>query len=101
MKVIRDDLNNSNEMPIRCGQFILPLFMITETRKSINTIQIKAIQLHHMSDSILSWKGQDYNLPKNILGDVNRDGELNIHDIIVLVQHIVGGTQLTGTSQQY
>ena len=53
-----------------------------------------------MSDSILSWKGQDYNLPKNILGDVNRDGELNIHDIIVLVQHIVGGTQLTGTSLQ-
>tara|TARA_R110002012_G_scaffold286879_1_gene478786 strand:+ start:6916 stop:9243 length:2328 start_codon:yes stop_codon:yes gene_type:complete len=93
-------LDNPNDMPIRCGQFILPLFMITETRKSINTIQIKAIQLHHMSDSILSWKGQDYNLPKNILGDVNRDGELNIHDIIVLVQHIVGGTQLTGTSLQ-
>ena len=91
-------LDNPNDMPIRCGQFILPLFMITETRKSISNIQIKAIQLHHMSDSILSWKGQDYNLPVNIVGDVNNDGELNVLDIVATVQHIVGGTQLTGTS---
>ena len=88
------------DMPIRCGQFILPLFMITETRKSLDNIQIKAIQLHHMSDSILSWKGQDYNLPVNIVGDVNNDGELDILDIVATVQHIVGGTQLTGSALQ-
>ena len=93
-------VDDPSDMPIRCGQFILPLFMITETRKSLDNIQIKAIQLHHMSDSILSWKGQDYNLPVNIAGDVNNDGELDILDIVATVQHIVGGTQLTGSALQ-
>ena len=93
-------IDDSNDMPIRCGQFILPLFMITKTKKTLNNIQIEAIQLHHMSDSILSWKGQDYNLPIGLAGDVNKDGELNVLDIVALVQHIVGNTQLTGSALQ-
>ena len=93
-------IDDSNDMPIRCGQFILPLFMITKTKKTLNNIQIEAIQLHHMSDSILSWKGQDYNLSIGLAGDVNKDGELNVLDIVALVQHIVGNTQLTGSALQ-
>ena len=93
-------VDNPDDMPIRCGQFILPLFMITETKKSLNNIQIKAIQLHHLSETPLSWKGSQYNLPVIVAGDVDLDGFVNILDIVRIVQHITGETQLTGTALQ-
>ena len=53
-------VDNPEDMPIRCGQYILPLFMITETNKGLNSIKIKAMQLHHMSVSNLNYKGNSY-----------------------------------------
>ena len=53
-------LGEEDDMPIRAGQYILPLFMVTETKKSLNSIKIKVIQLHHMAESPLLYKGKNY-----------------------------------------
>ena len=89
-------VKNPEDMPIRCGQFILPLFMITEINKGMNNITIKATQLHHMLNNDLNWKGEKYSLLRYNLGDVNNDGYLDVLDVVLVVQHLVGISELTG-----
>ena len=100
------------DMPIRCGQYILPLFMITETRKSIKDVKIKAIQLHHMTTGSLAWRSFPYpsideaelnpqDFPTDTddgdavidypLGDFNQDGVVDVLDIVGIVNLIMGG----------
>tara|TARA_Y100001972_G_C7655057_1_gene329771 strand:- start:442 stop:2808 length:2367 start_codon:yes stop_codon:yes gene_type:complete len=91
-------INDIEDMPIRCGQFILPLFIVTETRKNLNNITIKGEQLHHLLSSPLNWKGQeltlqspqDSDVPEILLGDVNNDGRVDVLDVVAIVNHIVG-----------
>ena len=106
-------------MPIRCGQYILPLFMVTETSKSIKDIKIKAIQLHHMTTGDMEWKGwtfesidgsnvnpQDFPTDTDDgdgvvvyeSGDLNQDGVIDVLDIIMMIQIILYGDQEGGSS---
>ena len=93
-------LENEGDMPFRCGQAILPLFMITETKKGLNDVKIKAIQLHHMNNNNPVWKDYEYSTPALMLqesvgqylagsGDVNGDGNVNILDVVTLINAIV------------
>lgn len=62
-KYVLDEVNEEGkfvDMPIRCGQYILPLFMVTDITKTLKNVKIKVIQMHHLSSDDLSWKGEDY-----------------------------------------
>ena len=96
-------LGDSDKMPVRAGQYILPLFMITETKKDLDSIKIKAIQLHHMSGNQLTYKGKTY-VPLTLIkqegqesgqqivagsGDFNGDGFTDILDVVFMINKIV------------
>ena len=101
------------DMPIRCGQYVLPLFMITETNKSLDSISIKAVQLHHMSGLSLNYRGVSYSevisdtvasefeliVPEAPLGagsgDVNNDGFTNVMDVVIMVNYVIGNIDFT------
>ena len=103
------------DMPIRCAQHILPLFMITETNKNLDSISIKAIQLHHQSGSQLIWKNGSYNIyEESVLdydvvtedtetpsagevgsGDFNNDGLTDILDLVYMINGIISGEGFT------
>ena len=92
-------LDEPSDMPIRCGQYILPLFIITEVSKTLTDVEITAMQLHHLSTETLEWKDSSYAslLPQgDELGDVNGDGEINVLDIVAMVGHITAQNTLTG-----
>ena len=59
-------LNDPNDMAVRCGQYILPLFMITETKKGLNSVKISATQLHHMQDGGLTFNDVEYSIDGDI-----------------------------------
>ena len=83
-------LDSQDNMPIRCGQFILPLFIITETQKTLDGIKIKAIQMHHLEDKALVWKGDTYSFDLPVpdedepilYGDINGDGLIDVLDVV-------------------
>ena len=106
-------LDSIDDMPIRCGQYILPLFMITEVKRSLNNVEIKAIQLHHMTDDVnlqydVDGDGTIQNdeiydqitvtqaEAVNNLGDVNGDGSIDVQDLVMMVSHIILNSTLTG-----
>ena len=95
-------------MPVRCGQFILPLFIITETNKSFNNLKIKATQLHHLSYSSLQYKEKVYDrltAPDvsfgTILGDINGDSLIDILDLVSLISIIVSGSTEDLTPEEF
>jgi hypothetical protein len=115
---VLSDINQNGvykDMPIRCGQHILPLFMITETNKNLDSISIKAIQLHHQSGSQLIWKNGLYNIyEESVLdydvvtedtetpsagevgsGDFNNDGLTDILDLVYMINGIISGEGFT------
>tara|TARA_R100001509_G_scaffold154344_1_gene115905 strand:- start:387 stop:2747 length:2361 start_codon:yes stop_codon:yes gene_type:complete len=102
-------LGDSDNMPVRAGQYILPLFMITETKKDLDSIKIKAIQLHHMSGNLLTYKGKTY-VPLILIkqesqqgeqqnvagsGDFNGDGLTDILDVVFMVNKIINVESFT------
>ena len=109
-------LDEPSDMPVRCGQYILPLFMVTETTKGLNNIKITAIQLHHMEDGALTFNGTTYTdttavdegtdiideiiEPVAIKGDANLNGSVGVADIVVIVNHILGDSILTGQAYE-
>ena len=102
-KVYNEDyvVKNPDDMPIRCGQFILPLFMITETQKGLDKVKIKATQLHHMQNESFSYKGQTYSINladfiEPVAGDVTLSSDVSVSDIVLMVSHILGINILTG-----
>tara|TARA_R100000654_G_scaffold991_3_gene3784 strand:- start:9800 stop:12463 length:2664 start_codon:yes stop_codon:yes gene_type:complete len=102
-KVYNEDyvVKNPDDMPIRCGQFILPLFMITETQKGLDKVKIKATQLHHMQNESFSYKGQTYSINladfiEPVAGDVTLSSDVSVSDIVLMVSHILGTNILTG-----
>ena len=104
-------LEGWEDMPVRAGQYILPLFMVTETNKSINSVKIKAIQLHHMNYGELVWRGSTYNAlhswnwwqtqgvetPDNVFigGDINADSYVDILDLVIIINKIVDQEEFT------
>ncbi len=91
--------DNPDDMPIRCGQYILPLFIITETKKTVNGVNLKATQLHHMSDSILNYKGYQY--PKPVIQTPEEvQTEYNVLDVVQAVNFLVNNIELTETEFQ-
>ena len=104
-------IDTPDDMPIRCGQYILPVFMITKTQKSLNNVKLEAIQLHHMQDSSLEYKNNIYNYgstsytqenieTQSLKGDVNLNGSAEVGDIVLMVNHILGDSTLTGQALQ-
>jgi len=97
-------LDEDDDMPVRAGQYILPLFMITETKKGLDSIKIKAIQLHHMESDYLNYKGTYYQ-HTDLLGtgqqssigscDFNGDGLADILDLVYMVNVIISGESFT------
>ena len=86
------DLNET----YRNGQLIYPYFMIYETKKSIDKVEIKLIQLHHNDPNFFlppPEEGED--VDSTPTGDVNLDGNVNVLDIVALIGHILGTSQLT------
>ena len=99
-KYVLDDFEN---IPVRCGQYILPLFIVTDITKSIDSVSVKLTQLHHMSQDNLNWKNNvaqsvysEINYFANIIGtgDVNYDGFVDVLDIVQVVQYILGFAQV-------
>ena len=98
-----DENGAYKDMPIRSGQYILPHFMITETSKNLQSISIKAIQLHHQSGSQLIWKNAEYNAYYDTVaegedipsvdgvgsGDLNNDGFTDILDVVGIISKVV------------
>tara|TARA_R100000329_G_scaffold49873_1_gene45968 strand:+ start:7065 stop:9425 length:2361 start_codon:yes stop_codon:yes gene_type:complete len=85
-------IKSVEDMPIRAGQFILPLFMIIETKKSLKNVKLKAIQLHHLSDDDLNYKGNIYSFndaPVPDPFDTNNDGSVNVLDVVTLVNSVI------------
>ena len=89
-------LSEADDMPIRCGQYILPLFMVTNITKTIKNVKVNLMQMHHNSDSDLIWDNVEYpsysvQYNDNILpGDVDGDGQVTVLDIVQVVSHILG-----------
>ena len=50
---------NGNEYITRNGQVIYPMWMITETSKNIDSVNIKAIQLHDWTGSVNFFRGDE------------------------------------------
>ena len=101
-------LDNDNDMPVRCGQFILPLFIITETNKSFNKLEIKAVQLHHLSYSSLQYKEKVYAMLTapdtsfgTILGDINGDSLVDVLDLVSLINIIISESTEDLTPQEF
>ena len=96
-------VGENDDMPVRAGQYILPLFIITETKKGLDSIKIKAIQLHHMSSSPLNYKAKQYQYLDLLgisnqglgTGDLNQDGLTDILDVVIMIQTIIGGESFT------
>ena len=95
-------LDSPDDMPIRCGQYILPLFMVTETTKGLSNVKIKAIQMHHMEDTPLTYKGNTYEdvsaqyLTNSMSGDASLNYEVNVGDVVLMIKHILGEITLEG-----
>ena len=89
-------LENKEDMPFRCGQYILPIFIIHDIKKDLNSVTIKATQLHHIGTGTLVWRDWQYPavkelLPPIIAGDIDNDGYVTVLDIITLVNLILQG----------
>lgn len=83
-------LENKEDMPIRCGQYILPLFIIHDIKKDLNGISIKATQLHHIGTDTLVWRDWQYPAVKDLLtpilvGDIDNDGYVTVLDLVQLI----------------
>lgn len=91
--------DNPDDMPIRCGQYILPLFIVTETKKTISGLTVKAMQLHHMSDTVLNYKGFNYEIPETETPEEIQT-EYSVLDIVAAVNFLVGNIELTETELQ-
>lgn len=80
----------------RNGQLIYPYFMVIETKKQIDKISIKTIQLHENDNNyfIIPEEGEeDVDLPPT--GDVNLDESVDVLDIVAVVGFILGTMELT------
>jgi len=98
MKAYGEDYTQMQE---RNNQWIYPAFMITSLNKNPDKVEVEAIQLHyHGVDSNYGWnleveeEGEDF---VQFFGDVNQDGEINVIDIIMILNHIMGISYLTST----
>ena len=61
-------------------------------KKSLKNVKLKAIQLHHLSDDDLNYKGNIYSYndaPVRDPFDTNNDGSINVLDVVTLVNAIL------------
>ena len=96
--------------------------MITETNKSLDSISIKAIQLHHQLGTNLIWEGVNYasfsdfifiqngetedtTTPPDVVepgsGDVSGDGFVNVLDVVQTILGIVDETTDTWEGDKF
>lgn len=90
-------LDEKGDMPIRCGQYILPLFIINDVKKELDRLEIEATQLHHIGSQHLYWKNWIYpsvseilyEAGGGILGDIDGDGFLTVLDLVAVVDMVL------------
>tara|TARA_Y100000593_G_scaffold27904_1_gene55717 strand:- start:1155 stop:4316 length:3162 start_codon:yes stop_codon:yes gene_type:complete len=85
------DLNQT----YRNGQLIYPYFMIYKTKKNIDKIDIEIIQLHKNDPNYFVEPSVRNNIILLPNGDVNDDGNIDVLDVVAVVSHILGASQLT------
>lgn len=68
----------------RNGQVIYPYFMVTETNKRMEFIELKLIQMHRA--------GTDF-IP--MIGDLNYDNSVDGLDLVMLSNYLIGNQELT------
>tara|TARA_R100000655_G_scaffold110042_1_gene167159 strand:+ start:1636 stop:4872 length:3237 start_codon:yes stop_codon:yes gene_type:complete len=85
------DLNKT----YRNGQQIYPYFMIYKTKKNIDKIDIEIIQLHKNDPNYFIEPSDGDDIILLPTGDVNGDGNINVLDVVAVVSHILGTSQLT------
>ena len=74
----------------------MPIFIIHDIKKDLNSVTIKATQLHHIGTGTLVWRDWQYPAVKDLLspiiaGDIDNDGYVTVLDIITLVNLILQG----------
>ena len=79
LKCFGEDYTISNS---RNGQEIYPYFMVTSVNKSIKHVDIECIQMHNLD--------RNNDIINSNLGDVNRDGIVEMSDHIDLVNYLNG-----------
>ena len=79
LKCFGEDYTISN---FRNGQEIYPYFMVTSVNKSIKHVDIECIQMHNLD--------RNNDIKNSNLGDVNRDGIVEMSDHIDLVNYLNG-----------
>ena len=99
-------LKNKEDMPIRCGQYNLPLFIIHDIKKDLKGVKIQATQLHHIGTETLRWKDWTYSpvlsyLSIPALGDLDGDGEVTVLDIVRLVDILLDGNVQYATQADF
>ena len=78
-------------------QIVYPYFIITSVRKTLQKVDVSVMQLHELytaeDDTILGGGGDIES------GDVNADNNLDVLDVILVVNHILGTSQLDDFEQ--
>ena len=78
---------------------------IQEIQKTISEVKMKLIQTHELNYSNLQninnnldydwdWESSGYNVTEHTLGDINMDGDVNVLDIVLGVNALVGNGEL-------
>jgi len=78
----------------RNGQEIYPYFMVYETNKNLDKVDIKVIQLHNLDiNNLIAEDAETTEQDSGIatpIGDINGDGNVDILDIVMMVSIILG-----------
>ena len=84
----------------RNGQEIYPYFMVYETNKNLEKVDIKLIQLHNLDINSLGTveEPEAQQEESNVVlptGDINGDGNTDVVDIVSAIGYILGAKELT------
>ena len=84
----------------RNGQEIYPYFMVYETNKNLEKVDIKLIQLHNLDINTLRTveEPEAQQEESNVVlptGDVNGDGNVDVVDIVNVISFVLGAKQPT------
>ena len=80
----------------RNGQEIYPYFMVYETNKNLDKVDIKVIQLHNLDINSLITEDAETSQDSNVViptGDVNGDGKVDIIDIVSIIAFTLGNKE--------
>ena len=98
-----------DESYIKIGQEIYPYYMVTKIKKGLDFVELELFQLHKLSYYLEETENEDFDViggeieeeeePEEeleyILGDVNGDESVDVLDVVLMVNYILGSAPLT------